>query len=468
MRILAIDQGTTSTRAILFEDGRHRPVGAHKHRTRHPQPGRVEQDASELLANIAALIEAAGHVDAIALDNQGESCLAWDARSGEPLSPVVVWQDVRTAEDLARMAQTDAAALSRDLAALPLDPYFSASKLGWLLRENEAVKQAAGRGRLRMGTTDAFFLDRLAGTFATDCATASRTGLMNIETGQWDSRLCALFGVPPESLPEIRTNIAGFGAVGGVPVAAAIVDQQAALYGHGARGNGDAKITFGTGAFALAVTGGTLHRGALDKGILPTLAWNLGNGPVHAIDGGVQDAGSAVEWALRAGLAEKLADFDAVPDRSAIARGLVFAPLFSGLGCPHWDRSAAPILLGLQPDMGKADMRQALLEGIAFLTADVIEAMEDICPIGDTLSIDGGLSNNCYFAQFLANCLGKTIRVDGFAERTAFGAASLGALALGRTLSLETEPATLFRPQAFTPDLRHRFQDALRRAQNWR
>ena len=291
MRILAIDQGTTSTRAILFEDGRHRPVGARKHRTRHPQPGRVEQDASELLANIAALIEAAGHVDAIALDNQGESCLAWDARSGEPLSPVVVWQDVRTAEDLARMAQTDAAALSRDLAALPLDHYFSASKLGWLLRENEAVKQAAGRGRLRMGTTDAFFLDRLAGTFATDCATASRTGLMNIETGQWDSRLCALFGVPPESLPEIRTNIAGFGAVGGVPVAAAIVDQQAALYGHGARGNGDAKITFGTGAFALAVTGGTLHRGALDKGILapsmpstaacrmPARRWNGPCGP---------------------------------------------------------------------------------------------------------------------------------------------------------------------------------------------
>lgn len=468
MRILAIDQGTTSTRAILFEDGRHRQVGARKHRTRHPQPGWVEQDGLELLANIAALVEAAGAVDAIALDNQGESCLAWDAESGEPLSPVIVWQDVRTAGDLARMAQTEAAALSRDVAALPLDPYFSASKLGWLMQENEAVRQAAAKGRLRMGTTDAFFLDRLAGTFATDCATASRTGLMNIETGQWDSRLCALFGVPMESLPEIRANIAGFGAIGNVPVAAAIVDQQAALYGHGARSHGDAKITFGTGAFALAVTGATVRRDALDRGLLPTLAWNLGDGPVYAIDGGVQDAGSAVEWALRAGLAEQLSDFDAMPGHSAIARGLVFAPLFSGLGCPHWDRSATPILLGLQPDMGKAELRQALLEGIAFLTGDVMEAMEGICPLGETLSIDGGLSNNLYFTQFLANCLGKTITVDGFAELTAYGAASLAALAIGETLSLETEPATLFAPQSLVPGLRHRFQDALRRAQNWR
>ena len=468
MRILAIDQGTTSTRAILFEDGKHRLVGARKHQTRHPQPGWVEQDGQELLANIAALVEAAGLVDAIALDNQGESCLAWDGQTGEPLSPVIVWQDVRTAEALAGMADSDAAALSRDIAGLPLDPYFSASKLGWLMRENEAVRQAAARGRLRLGTTDAFFLDRLAGVFATDCATASRTGLMNIETGQWDSSLCALFGVPMESLPVIRANTAGFGAIGKAPVAAAIVDQQAALFGHGARREGDAKITFGTGAFALAVTGNTPRRAALDKGLLPTLAWNLGDGPVYAIDGGVQDAGSAVEWALRAGLAEMLSDFDDLPGIPAIARGLVFAPLFSGLGCPHWDRSAAPILLGLQPDMGKAEMRQALLEGIAFLTADVIEAMDGICPLGETLSIDGGLSNNRYFSQFLADCLGKTISVDGFAERTAFGAAALAAQALGQTLTLETQPATLHKPRAMDPGLRLRFQDALSRVRNWR
>ncbi len=468
MRILAIDQGTTSTRAILFENGRHTLVGAHRHEISYPQPGWVEQDALELLTNIAALVDTAGAVDAIALANQGESCLAWDRVTGEPLSPVIVWQDVRTTEELERMAHTDAAAISAARSALPLDPYFSASKLGWLMRENQDVRKAAAKGRLRVGTTDAFFLDRLAGTFATDCATASRTGLMNIETCQWDGSLCALFGVPLESLPEIRSNIAGFGAIGGVPIAAAIVDQQAALFGHGARIAGDAKITFGTGAFSLVVTGDQPLRMALDKGIIPTLAWNLGNHPIYAIDGGVQDAGSAIEWALRAGLADCIADFDAMPDGSAIARGLVFAPLFSGLGCPRWDRSAAPILLGLRPDMGKVELRQALLEGIAFLTADVIGAMESICSLEGPLSVDGGLSTNRYFAQFFASCLGRPLRVEGFVERTAFGAASLAALAHDQPLTLETSAATLLEPKPLDLSLRQRFQDALHRARNWR
>ena len=207
MRIVALDQGTTSTRALVVEaDGTPRIAASLRHESRHPADGRVEQDADALLANLGAVLHSAGPVDAIGLANQGESCLAWDARTGEPLSPVIVWQDTRTAAHLAEMAGDGLDADVSQRAALPLDPYFSASKLAWILREVPRAAQAHAAGRLRLGTTDAFFLDRMAGTFATDRATASRTSLMNIETGEWDPELCQLFSVPLECLPEIRAN----------------------------------------------------------------------------------------------------------------------------------------------------------------------------------------------------------------------------------------------------------------------
>lgn len=467
MRILALDQGTTSTRLLVADSGL-RVAGQLRHQTTHPAPGWVEQDAMEILGNCQNLLTKAAKADAIALANQGESCLAWDAKTKAPLSPIIVWQDCRTLADLAGMTANGLAAEVQARSGLPLDPYFSAAKLGWLLRENPAVAEAYRRGHLRLGTSDAFLLDQLAGTFSTDRATASRTGLMNLAKGEWDATLCQLFGVPIECLPEIRGNLAGFGQVGGTPVAAAITDQQAALYGHGCRVRGDAKITFGTGAFALAVTGTTPPDPAELHGLLPTVAWDLGHGVTYAVDGGVSDAGSAVEWALRAGIATTIEDFDNFPGPPAIERGLFFLPAFSGLGAPHWDRSAAPTLIGLTPEMTRRDIAQAHLEGIAFQTAALIGEIGKSVPLSRPILIDGGLSASRYFASLLAQLCQHQISVSPFAEQTAFGAASLAAMALGIALPPPEGEPTLLDPAPPVTAWHDRFADGLARARNWR
>jgi glycerol kinase len=472
VRIVAIDQGTTSTRALAADSasGAAEIVHAVRHARNYPAPGRVEHDAEELLANVRACLAAAGPADAIALANQGESCLAWDARTGEPLTPVIVWQDSRTAPDLARLHADGAEALTQARAGLPLDAYFSASKLGWILRHVEPARAALRAGRLRLGTTDAFFLDRLAGVFATDVSTASRTSLMNIETGQWDADLCALFGVALDCLPEIRPTVGGFGRIGAAPVMASVVDQQAALYGHGARTPGEAKITFGTGAFALVVTGDAIVR-APGQGLLPTVAWSADGRTTYAVDGGVYDAGSAVEWARRIGVLDDLAELDGFDEPPAIDRGLVFVPALSGLACPHWDRSAAALFLGMSAATTKVDLRQALLEGVALRTAEVIDAIHAHAPVGEDIPIDGGLSRSAYFAQFLADALARTVTVGAFDERTAFGAAALAGSAFGITL----RPPLARADRRYAPSAdsrrdarRRRFADAVARSRGWR
>ena len=464
MRILALDQGTTSTRLLAAAGAGLQVLGQMRHRTSYPAPGWVEQDAAEILTNCRTLLAEAGAADAIALANQGESCLAWDGVTGGPLSPIIVWLDRRTLPDLARMAD-----LAPEIAArcgLPLDPYFSAAKLGRLLRERPAVAAAHAKGRLRLGTTDAFLLHRLTGSCATDRATASRTGLMNLASGMWDATLCAMFGVPMECLPEIRSNLAGFGQVGGIPITAAIVDQQAALYGHGCRKPGDAKITFGTGAFALAVTGTTPP--APTGGLLPTVAWDLGQGITYALDGGVQDAGSAVEWAMKAGIAGGLADFDSFDQPPAVARDLIFLPAFSGLGAPHWDRSAAPLMIGLTPETTRRDICQALIEGVAFQTAALVREIAKAVPLSTPLAIDGGLSASRYFTSFLAQLCQVEIAVASFAERTALGAAQLAALAIGQALPEPQGAPLSVPPGPEMPDWHARFNAALDRSRGWR
>ena len=461
-RIGAIDQGTTSTRLIVFDDGASHTLPRRSHRTVHPRPGWVEQDPSELLGNIRDAITEAGRLDAIGLANQGESCLAWDGLTGEPLSPVIVWQDSRTAAELAALPP-EATALVAARAGLPLDPYFSAAKLGWIVRNVPAAAEARRSGRLRLGTTDAFFLDRLAGTFATDRATASRTSLMNLGTGEWDPDLCDLFGVPMEALPTIRANTAGFGSIDGVPVTAAIVDQQAALYGHGCRRPGDSKITFGTGAFALAVTGSTPVAAADARGLLPTVAWDLGAGPTYALDGGVYDVGSAIDWAIRTGLARSVADFAAFDAPPAIARGLVFVPAFSGLAAPHWDRTAAPLLIGMTPDTTRGDLCQALLEGIALQTAELVRALEQATSRAPTLSIDGGVSQSPYFTRVLASVLDREIEVSRTPELTARGVAELAGAVLPPNPTDRVAPGLDLGDGAA-----ERFDDAVSRARGWR
>jgi len=236
MRIAALDQGTTSTRVLVVDmQGRADIQLALRHQQHHPRPGWVEHDPLELLANLQRCLEATGRVDAIGLANQGESCLAWDAVSGAPLSPVIVWQDNRSAARIEELRASGAEALTLERAGLPLDAYFSASKLAWIVDNLPAAQAALSAGRLRLGTTDAYFLDRLTGVYATDITTASRTSLMNLATGQWDPQLCQLFGVPMQALPEIRATVGDFGRIGQTPISASVVDQQASLYGHGCR-----------------------------------------------------------------------------------------------------------------------------------------------------------------------------------------------------------------------------------------
>lgn len=471
MRIAALDQGTTSTRVLVVSDDGSADIQlALRHQQHHPHPGWVEHDPLELLANLQRCLEATGRVDAIGLANQGESCLAWDAISGEPLSPVIVWQDSRTSAAIEQLRADGAEALTLARAGLPLDPYFSASKLSWIIQNVPAAQQALKAGRLRLGTTDAWFLDRLGGVFATDVTTASRTSLMNLGTGQWDAQLCALFGIPIEALPPIRDTVGHFGTIGATPVTASVVDQQASLYGHGCRQTGDAKITFGTGAFALALTGDDIIR-APDKGLLATVAWQVDGKPVYAMDGGVYDASAAVEWASRLGLFSdfsELASFDQPP---AITRQLAFVPALSGLACPHWDRSATALWVGMHGGTTRQDLCQAVLEGVALRSVEVISAMDQFLSVTDRLSIDGGLARSPYFAQFLADALQRCIVTQRFDELTAFGCAALAARGLGKELVAPRNTCTEFHPRisaSAARTWRETFTDAVSRSRSWR
>ncbi|MCU1716809.1 FGGY-family carbohydrate kinase [Pseudomonas sp. 5P_3.1_Bac2] len=471
MRIAALDQGTTSTRVLVVAQNGNADIQlAVRHQQHHPQPGWVEHDPLELLSNLQRCLEEAGRVDAIGLANQGESCLAWDAVTGAPLSPVIVWQDNRTAEQIAALRAAGGEALTLERAGLPLDPYFSASKLAWILQHLPAAAEAYTQGRLRLGTTDAYFLDRLTGVFATDVTTASRTSLMNLATAQWDPQLCELFGVPIEVLPEIRDTVGNFGHIGGIPVTASLVDQQASLYGHGCRNPGDAKITFGTGAFALTLSGEEMIR-APEKGLLATIAWQIDGKPQYAMDGGVYDASAAVEWAGRLGLFSDFSELAAFDNPPAIGRKLTFVPALSGLACPHWDRSAAALWVGMNGGTTKADMCQALLEGVALRSVEVISAMDGFLNVTDRLSIDGGLARSPYFAQFLADALQREIVTQRFDELTAFGCAALAARGLGVDLMPPHNTSTTFSPRvaaSVAEQWRATFSEAVSRCRTWR
>lgn len=471
MRIAALDQGTTSTRVLVVSDNGSADIQLSlRHQQHHPHPGWVEHDPLELLNNLQRCLEATGQVDAIGLANQGESCLAWDAQTGEPLSPVIVWQDNRTSAEIAQLRGDGGEALTLERAGLPLDPYFSASKLAWIVRNLPAAQSALRAGRLRLGTTDAYFLDRLTGVFATDVTTASRTSLMNLATGQWDSQLCELFGVPMETLPQIRDTVGHFGEIGATPVTASIVDQQASLYGHGCRNEGDAKITYGTGAFALTLTGEQIIR-APEKGLLATIAWQIDGKPTYAMDGGVYDASAAVEWAGRLGLFTDFSELAAFDEPPAIGRQLAFVPALSGLACPHWDRSATALWVGMNGSTTRQDMCQAVLEGVALRSVEVITAMDGFLSVTDHLSIDGGLARSPYFAQFLADALQRCIVTQRFDELTAFGCAALAAKGLGVALKPPRNTSTSFHPKVSAVQAqqwRATFSDAVTRCRDWR
>ena len=464
MRVAAVDQGTTSTRCLVVEDGGTWSIaGSLRHRQHHPAPGWVEHDPQELLQNIEEVLASAGPVDAIAISNQGESCLAWDAETGEPLSPVIVWQDSRTAEALSRCSPS-AEQRSKEVCGLPLDPYFSASKLAWLMENVPAVSSALASGRLRLGTTDAFFLNCLCGSFVTDLATASRTGLLDLKSCTWSAEMCELHRVPMQCLPEIAAVDAGFGMFGDTPVKVSIVDQQAALYGHNCRKPGDCKITFGTGAFLLALADG---KRPPESELLPTIAWRRRQEekPTFAIEGGVYDAGAALEWAHRIGLYSALEELDAFEGPSALSRGIIFVPALSGLGAPYWDRQAAPLFIGMDHSTDRRDMVRAVLEGIAILTVGLIEAASKVTALSPTISIDGGLSQSTYFARFLASASNRSITVPSMYELTALGLAEF----CGVDVDAFRTSAVTFTPDGSVTAADHQFfAKGVDRARAWR
>ena len=319
------------------------------------------------------------------------------------------------------------------------------------------ARQLLAAGRLGLGTSDAWFLERLTGRYATDVTTAARTSLMNLDRCAWDPVLCEIFGVPLEALPEIVECDATVGELPGrLRLEAALVDQVAALYGHGCALPGDAKVTFGTGAFALAVTEGRPRL----PGVVAALGWRGPQGRVHAADGGVYSAGAAVEWLLRLRLLDDLGQLDALAGPPAAASGVFFVPALSGLACPHWDRSATGLWIGLDAATGREQLVKAVLEGVAFRVAEVLDALGT--EARGVLSIDGGLTRSGYFRGFLASVLGRELFLPATDEVTALGAARLAARAGG------APPGMRIAPDAGDPRWREAFAEARRRSTGWR
>jgi glycerol kinase len=460
--VLAIDQGTTSTRAILF-DAALRPVAVAQRELPqiYPAHGWVEHDPEAIWHDTVAvcrqvLAQARGTVAAIGIANQRETAMVWDRASGRPIHNAIVWQDRRTTARCRALAEAGCEAELAARTGLVLDPYFSASKIAWILDHCNA-RAAAARGALAAGTIDSFLLWRLTGglVHATDATNAARTALYNIHEGAWDTEMLRLFGVPAALLAEVRDNAAAFGvsdaAVLGQPIAIAAMagDQQAALIGHACFAPGDLKCTYGTGAFMIANTGATPRASA--NRLLTTIGYRLGSVVTYALEGSIFTTGAAVQW-LRDGLglfrdAGETADLAAcVPDSG----GVYLVPALTGLGAPYWDAEARGLICGIDRTTRAAHLVRAALEAVAFQTCDLIGAMRgdgvaDTISRGAALRVDGGMTVNPWLMQALADLTGLPVARAAVAETTALGVACLAALQCGLQGSL-AELAALYRP----------------------
>ena len=480
--ILALDAGTTSSRSLLFDANGRIVALAQREFTQHfPQPGWVEHNALEIWdtqrATIAEALHAAhaspADIAAVGITNQRETTVLWDRGTGAPVAPAIVWQDRRTAGDCERMR---AEGLEAEIAAstgLLLDPYFSGTKLAWLLNQVPGARARAERGELAFGTIDSWLLFKLTGhrRHVTDITNASRTLLMDLRTGDWSDRLLEIFGVPRACLPEIVDSCLDSTAaveieLDGVklPVTGIAGDQQAALFGQACFKPGMAKNTYGTGCFALMNTGNSpqtsRHR------LLTTVAWRRGTCQ-YALEGGVFMGGATVQW-LRDGLGmirrsdeiEPLAA--SVPDTGDV----YLVPAFAGLGAPQWDAAARGAIVGLTRGSTRAHVARAALESIAFQTADLIEAMQQDAgrPLSE-LRVDGGAARNDLLIQFQADLLGVPVLRPANTETTAFGAAALAGLGIGFWQSQE-QLATLWTlEKRFEPKMAR--DEAARRRARW-
>jgi glycerol kinase len=434
--LLGIDEGTSAVKAVLFDTDLRtvREVRREKPLI-HPKPGWVEQDpeviVDAVVGAVAELLDDAPDVAACGLDHQGESVLVWDAETGRALTPVITWQDKRSQAVLDRLESEGRADEIREGSGMPLDPYFSAGKLAWLLEHDDDVAKTVEAGTARMGTVDSFLCDRLGAGFATDPSTASRTQL---GAPEWDPALLEIFGVPGDPLPEIKDTAGDLGALSHpswpteLPLRARLVDQQAALAGAGCVEPGLTKATYGTGVFVLAHAGD--ERPQPEGGLLPTVAWRV-NGKVEwAIDGGVFTAGALLEWLSRdLGLAEDPAALAAAAARIPDAGGVRVLPALAGVGAPWWASEARAVIAGLTAGARPAHIALAALEGIAWRVADVVEAVGRTVPV-EVLRVDGGLTRDPTLLQLQADTTGVSVQ-RGAVDATVAGAAALAAVGAG-------------------------------------
>jgi glycerol kinase len=478
MAILALDQGTTSSRALMVhQDGTILGAGQREFAQHYPQPGWVEHDADELWQSTLdsareAIARSGAHPAAIGITNQRETLVLWDRATLRPVAPAIVWQDRRTSERCRALRAAGAEPDVRARTGLVLDPYFTATKLEWLLRSTD-LRRRAERGTLAAGTVDSWLVARLTGgrVHATDPTNASRTLLYNLATGGWDPVLTGLFGVPEGLLPQVvpssgvvaETDADCFGRA--VPIAGIAGDQQAALFGQGCVTPGDAKNTYGTGAFLLVYTGETPPPPG--PGLLATAACGPGGRAGFALEGSVFIAGAAMQW-LRDGLGllAQASDSEALARSVPDTGGVHLVPAFVGLGSPHWEPEARGTITGLTRGTTAAHLVRAGLEAMAFSSSDLLEAMLASASLRLThFRVDGGATSNDWLMQFQADLLGVPVERPDCVETTALGAAGLAGLAVGVWPSVDAFTAT----RRFTRfDPRSSSTDRTRRMAAWR
>jgi len=444
--VLALDQGTTSSRAILFDhDGRPRTFANQEFKQHYPQPGWVEHDAKEIWQSqlaVAQKVLAEAHADArdlaaIGITNQRETVLLWDRATGEPLHNAIVWQCRRTAAVCDKIRAEGFHQVLREKTGLVTDAYFSGTKIAWLLENVPGARERAQRGELACGTIDTWLVWQLTRgrVHATDVSNASRTLLFNLHTLAWDPQILNYFAIPASLLPEVKPSSAIFGETslfgGTVPIAGVIGDQQASLFGQQCFRHGMVKNTYGTGCFLLMNTGTEIPHS--ESGLLGTVAWGRNGRTEYALEGSVFIAGAAIQWLrdemkLISDAAESEALANSVPD----THGIYLVPAFVGLGAPHWDAYARGTITGITRGTNRAHLVRAALESIAYQTREVVDAMaRDSGLRPEVLRVDGGASRNDFLCQFQADILGIPVERPETTESTALGAAYLAGLATG-------------------------------------
>ncbi|MEU7907220.1 glycerol kinase GlpK [Actinoplanes sp. NPDC049118] len=485
----AIDQGTTSTRFMIF-DRAGTEIGRYQieHRQLLPGAGRVEHDALEIWENTRKCIAVAlgesglgpGDLAAVGITNQRESVVVWDRATGLPCHNVIVWQDTRTDRIVAELDRDGRGDVIRERTGLPPATYFSAAKVQWLLDNVDGLRVRAERGEVLFGTMDSWLLWNLTGRHLTDVTNASRTMLMNLATLQWDEQLLGFFDIPRAMLPEIRSSSEVYGhadtVLPGVPIAAAIGDQQAALFGQTCFNPGEAKCTYGTGNFVLLNTGTTPVRST--HGLLTTVGYRFGDeAPVFALEGSIAATGSAVQWLRdQIGFIGTAAESESLAGRVDDSEGVCFVPAFSGLFAPYWRSDARGAIVGLSRYHTAAHITRAALEAICYQTRDVVEAMaRDAGTSLDCLKVDGGVTVNALCMQLQADILGVPVSRPAVAETTALGAAYAAGLAVGLWRSTEELRANWREDRRWQPtwsadrrDEGHtRWKAAVDRSLNW-